>query len=66
MTYWPDLQLPPINLWNLPWWVGGGEDNERIRTDSASKKADAQSRVGTRISKAILTRETIIRAGGYR
>ena len=19
--HWPDLKLPPINLYNMPWWV---------------------------------------------
>lgn len=40
---WPELKLPPINLWNLPWWIGPGgtihADPDRIlQTDRVKEQ----------------------------
>lgn len=49
---WPDLKLPPINLWSLPWWYqstdtgyhydpqGPGDSYERFKDLYNNRKKD--------------------------
>lgn len=34
MIEWPELRLPPINLWTLPWWM----EDQSIKGTSARKE----------------------------
>lgn len=53
MIEWPDLRLPPVNLWSLPWWVGGTEEqNGRTSRSKRDKEANEQVELVSRLYQA--------------